>query len=125
MGIVPARVLLCLDTLTDVIETLNSGPRNGKAVHSSPGISDLCQLITTGKLLVYAPPTIVSAFHLFMMQAGDGLAASQCVERLLSFANCDLELDSNMILRKANAVVHQFSDADLYELGTGQLRNEC
>lgn len=116
MGIPHTRVLLCLDTLFDVVEEFKSESGDWYNGQRKQDTLKLCKLIKSGNLLVYVPPALVSVYHAAINNLYGGRVASHSVEHLLRFANCDLELDFHSILRKANAVVHQVEDADLYEV---------
>ena len=118
MGLLPWRVLLCLETLTDVFLQPGSDHKSvrGKNKRTGKEIRNLRKLIESGKLVVYVPPTLVSVFHLFITENHGRKAATKSVERLLSLANCDLDLDYNNILRRSNIASQGVDDVYLYEL---------
>lgn len=115
MGTPHTCVLLCLDTLFDVTQEFKSEKGSRHNDQRKQSILKLCKLIESGNLLVYVPPAVVSAFHSAMNSYHGEQSAFQSVEHLLRFANCDLDLEFNSILRKANAVGRNVENTDLYE----------
>jgi TGS domain len=118
MGFKPWRVLLCLETLTDVFLHPDLNHKSARGKNKQPGkeIRNLQKLIESGKLVVYVPPTLVSVFHLLVTEEHGRKVAAKSVERLLSLANCDLDLDYSNVLRKANTVSQVKDDIYFYDL---------
>jgi hypothetical protein len=114
----PWRVLMCLPTLLDLLQNPEkssfSNPRNFKQRVAE--LKSLQESIDSGKVLVYVPPALVSYVH-FAINSQFGIEnASEYVRKLLGFAVCNLDVDYDSILQKANASIHGLGNSDLYDV---------
>ena len=112
------RVLMCLRTLHDLVQQ----PERGRFSSSSRFKQRIAELkflqesIDSGKILVYVPPVLLAFIHFAIRSEYELEEATVCLQKLLGFVVCNLDIDYDSILKKANASTHNLGDADLYDV---------
>lgn len=111
------RILICLDTLVDLV----LGPGwNGDYSHLDirlDGIHRLRELVETDRLVIYVPPPLVSIVQLTVQQGYGVEQAHHAVQKILKLCSTNLGIDHDRILSQANdLLLISKGHLDLYEV---------
>ena len=114
----PYRIVACYETLIDLLlePGWDRNPTRGEQYWK--WLNALQDLIDCNQITVCVPPVLVAMLHLYVRHRRNGTIdlATQCVDRLLAYANCNLEVNYLSILKRANSATLVLSGVELYEV---------